>query len=54
MLYSKFAVLCCMFKIYVYSKTMCCIQTCDVFYLYSIICKCVTFAKKCVLPSYTE
>ena len=37
--YLKFFILCCMFKIDLYSKTLCCIQTCDVFYLYSITLK---------------
>ena len=37
--YLKFLILCCMFKIDLYSKTLCCIQTCNVFYLYSIACQ---------------
>ena len=37
--YLKFLILCCMFKIDLQSKTLCCIQTCDVFYLHSITCK---------------
>ena len=37
--YLKFLILCCMFKIDLYSRSLWCIQTCDVFYLYSITCK---------------
>ena len=31
--------MCCMFEIDLNSKTLSCIQACDVFYLYSITCK---------------
>ena len=50
--YLKFLILCCMFKIDLCSKTLCCIQTCDVFYfvfynMYNVN-TCETFAQKYV------
>ena len=48
--YLEFLMLCCMFKIDLYSRTLWCIQTCDVFYTCILlhVNSCVTFSQKCV------